>query len=56
MRFLTSAHLQFLFEGVLWTIGLSLLAFLGGGLLGFLVALADCRTQIIKRRIGFAVA
>ena len=39
MRFLTSAHLQFLFDGLLWTVGLSLLAFVGGGLLGFVVAL-----------------
>ena len=39
MRFLTFAHLQFLFDGLLWTVGLSLLAFVGGGLLGFLVAL-----------------
>ena len=34
MGFLNTAHLRFLFDGLLWTVGLSLLAFLGGGLLG----------------------
>ena len=41
MGFLNTAHLRFLFDGLLWTVGLSLLAFLGGGLLGFGVALAS---------------
>lgn len=41
MGFLNAAHLRFLFEGLLWTVGLSLLAFIGGGLLGFAVALAS---------------
>jgi polar amino acid transport system permease protein len=39
MGFLNLAHLQFLFEGLLWTVALSVLAFVGGGLLGFAVAL-----------------
>ncbi len=39
MGFLNAAHLQFLFDGLLWTVGLSLIAFAGGGALGFLVAL-----------------
>ena len=39
MGFLTTAHLLFLLDGLLWTVGLSLLAFLGGGTLGFLVAI-----------------
>ncbi|KAF1020227.1 MAG: putative glutamine ABC transporter permease protein GlnM [Paracidovorax wautersii] len=39
MGFLTSAHLLFLLDGLYWTVGLSLLAFAGGGLLGFAVAL-----------------
>ncbi|GJD53763.1 L-cystine transport system permease protein YecS [Methylobacterium crusticola] len=34
-------HLLFLGQGALWTVGLSLIALLGGGLVGFLVAL--CR-------------
>ncbi|WP_416355846.1 amino acid ABC transporter permease [Aureimonas phyllosphaerae] len=32
-------HLQFLLVGAMWTIVLSLMAFVGGGLVGFLVAL-----------------
>ena len=39
MGFLNLAHLQFLFDGLLWTVALSALAFVGGGLLGFMVAL-----------------
>jgi len=41
LSFLTAAHLKFLFDGLLWTVGLSLIAFVGGGLLGFLVALGS---------------
>lgn len=41
MGFLNAAHLRFLFDGLLWTVGLSLLAFAGGGLLGFAVALGS---------------
>ena len=40
MGFLTSAHLVFLFNGLLWTVALSVIAFIGGGLLGFVVAIA----------------
>lgn len=36
---LNLAHLQFLLEGTLWTAVLSLMAFGGGGLVGFLIAL-----------------
>lgn len=36
---LNLAHLQFLLEGTVWTIVLSLMAFGGGGLVGFLIAL-----------------
>lgn len=36
---LNFAHIQFLLEGTLWTINLSLMAFIGGGLMGFLIAL-----------------
>ena len=41
MGFLNAAHIQFLLGGLLWTVGLSLLAFVGGGLLGFAVALGS---------------
>jgi polar amino acid transport system permease protein len=33
-------HLVFLLNGAVWTVGLSLVAFIGGGALGFLVALS----------------
>lgn len=36
---LNFAHLQFLLEGTVWTIVLSLMAFGGGGFVGFLIAL-----------------
>lgn len=36
---LNFAHLQFLLEGTFWTVILSLMAFGGGGLMGFLIAL-----------------
>ncbi|MDM2738036.1 amino acid ABC transporter permease [Citrobacter sp. Ct235] len=36
---LNFAHIQFLLEGTLWTIVLSLMAFGGGGIMGFLIAL-----------------
>ncbi|HEY2020843.1 amino acid ABC transporter permease [Paraburkholderia sp.] len=37
---LNATHLQFLFEGALWTVVLSLLGLIGGGFVGLLVALA----------------
>ncbi|MGO4739049.1 amino acid ABC transporter permease [Bosea sp. 2KB_26] len=37
---LNANHLLFLGHGALWTIGLSTIALIGGGLLGFLIALA----------------
>jgi polar amino acid transport system permease protein len=36
---LNLAHLQFLLEGTVWTVVLSLMAFGGGGFVGFLIAL-----------------
>lgn len=39
MAVLSTAQLQFLLQGLGWTVVLSLLAFAGGGLLGFVVAL-----------------
>ena len=37
---LNANHIAFLLHGAAWTVGLSLIAFIGGGTLGFLVALA----------------
>ncbi|PSC04166.1 amino acid ABC transporter permease [Alsobacter soli] len=37
---LNANHLSFLAHGALWTVGLSLIALIGGGLAGFVVALA----------------
>lgn len=37
---LNANHLLFLGQGALWTIGLSAIALIGGGLVGFLIALA----------------
>ena len=39
MSLLTGPQLQFLLQGLLWTVVLSLMAFAGGGLLGFAVAI-----------------
>ncbi len=47
-------HLQFLLVGALWTIGLSLIAFVGGGLAGGLVALCRISPQPLLR--GLAIA
>jgi polar amino acid transport system permease protein len=43
---LTTNHLLFLLQGAAWTVGLSLIAFAGGGLLGLVVAL--CRVSPVK--------
>jgi len=43
---LNSNHLLFLLQGASWTLGLSLIAFVGGGLLGLVVAL--CRVSPVK--------
>ena len=37
---LNANHIAFLLQGAAWTVGLSLMAFIGGGTLGFLVALS----------------
>jgi polar amino acid transport system permease protein len=50
---LNATHLQFLLQGALWTIGLSTIALIGGGLLGMVVAL--CRVSPLKAvRLGSA--
>jgi len=43
---LNANHLLYLLQGAAWTLGLSLIAFVGGGLLGLAVAL--CRVSPIK--------
>ena len=43
---LNAYHLQYLLFGALWTVGLSLIAFVGGGLAGGVIAL--CRISPIK--------
>ena len=43
---LNSNHVLFLLQGACWTLGLSLIAFIGGGLLGLVVAL--CRVSPFK--------
>ena len=43
---LNSSHILYLLHGALWTIGLSLIAFLGGGAFGLVVAL--CRISPIR--------
>lgn len=45
----TLVHLEFLAWAALWTIGLSIIAFVGGGLLGFVVALARVSGNRILR-------
>ena len=39
--FLNAAHMQYLFNGLLWTVVLSLLGFVGGGILGGAVAIGS---------------
>ena len=51
MAILNAAHLKFLLDGLLWTVGLSLIAFVGGGLLGFLVALGVYYGPAWSRRL-----
>lgn len=51
MTFLTAAQLQFLLNGLVWTVALSLLAFAGGGLLGFMVAIARVYGPTVTRQM-----
>ena len=41
----STVHVLFLLQGALWTIALSVLAFIGGGIAGFLIALARVSSQ-----------
>ena len=47
---LSLTHLEFIAFGALWTIGLSAIAFVGGSLVGFLLALARISPNAIVRR------
>ncbi|MBT9596438.1 MAG: amino acid ABC transporter permease [Vitreoscilla sp.] len=51
MTSLTAPQLQFLLGGLAWTVVLSLLAFVGGGLLGFAVAIARVYGPNITRQL-----
>lgn len=48
---LNAHHLAFLLQGAVWTVVLSLIACLGGGLLGFVVALARISPSAALRRV-----
>jgi polar amino acid transport system permease protein len=48
----SSAHVAYLLQAALWTVALSLIAFAGGGLFGFVIAL--CRTS--RSRVARAIA
>ena len=47
---LSLTHLEFIAFGALWTIGLSAIAFVGGSIVGFLLALARISPSPIVRR------
>ncbi len=47
-------HVQFLLEGALWTIALSACAFVGGGLMGLLIALCRVSRFALLRAIASA--
>jgi polar amino acid transport system permease protein len=51
MTSLTVPQLQFLLNGLVWTVALSLLAFVGGGALGFIVAIARVYGPRITRQL-----
>ncbi|MBB5575407.1 MULTISPECIES: amino acid ABC transporter permease [Rhizobium] len=49
---LTPVHIQFIAVGALWTIGLSVVAFIGGSILGFALALARISPSPLVRRLA----
>lgn len=49
---INSGHIQFLLQGALWTIGLSTMAFIFGGVVGGVVALARVSASRWLRRIA----
>ena len=54
MTSLTAPQLQFLLNGLVWTVVLSLLAFAGGGLWGFAVAIGSVLNRRLERRLNAA--
>lgn len=51
MTLLTGPQLQFLLQGLCWTAVLSLMAFVGGGLLGFVVAILRVYGPAVTRNL-----
>ena len=49
---LTPVHIKFIAIGALWTIGLSAIAFIGGSILGFALALARISPSPLARRLA----
>ncbi len=49
---LNANHLMFLGHGALWTIGLSLIGLLGGGIAGFVIALCRISPSLIVRLLS----
>ncbi|WFU11619.1 amino acid ABC transporter permease (plasmid) [Rhizobium sp. CB3090] len=49
---LTPIHIQFIAVGALWTIGLSAIAFIGGSIIGFALALARISPSLLVRRLA----
>ncbi|WP_025658442.1 amino acid ABC transporter permease [Rhizobium sp. IBUN] len=49
---LTPVHIEFIAVGVLWTIGLSAIGFIGGSVLGFSMALARISPSPLLRRLA----
>ena len=49
---LTPVHIEFIATGALWTVGLSAIAFVGGSILGFALALARISPVPFVRRIA----
>ena len=48
----SSVHVNFLLQGAWWTILLSLIAFIGGGLCGFVIALCRTSRSTLLRRVA----
>ncbi|MBK4735355.1 amino acid ABC transporter permease [Noviherbaspirillum pedocola] len=48
----SSTHVMYLLQAALWTIALSLIAFAGGGLFGFIIALARTSRSTLARRLA----
>ncbi|MCK5749507.1 MAG: ABC transporter permease subunit, partial [Oricola sp.] len=49
---LSLLHLEFLLRGAAWTVGLSTIAMVGGGILGFIVALCRISPVWLVRQVS----